>query len=638
MEPPHAQQLRTLLQHARDTTEFYAPLLPSLETVPPEAVGRLLASLPLLSRQDVRRERMRLLSFAGDETERRVVRSTGTTGEPVEVVQDGNLQRVADEVLGRHIDRCLGAGASRGLDLIALALHGGASSRTVMSPWSPDHRAVKWNFLRAWQRDDPGFLHSLACLAGTVVTMLPSVAELVAGRLRRTGLAGTIRPALIVLSGECLDGPVRRLVAENFACSVTQLYAVSEAGILGSECPTDGGFHVEGQTAHVEIVDEHGRPAPEDCEGEVVATPLANRAMPLIRYRSGDRATWIAGRCGCGRAAPRLRLNTGRRPARLLSATGATVNVVRFAKLFAQLDVERFGFEQDLAGAVRVVYQARQPLSTAVHSLMTAAVRQAVGPGTEVRIERLDRLDSMPLQNETAGTERAEPAGPELPELRQWLHQELCDLPGLDAALLLGSALDPEVATRFSDIDLVLLLEPGSSPARCLEPVRRLVRLMPGISVSVDFRPELESRAPLLACRLRSEGLVVAGNGDVSLLPQPSGEDLRRQARFWAQQAKVAVWQRLTSPAPNPSPIWEAWSAGKLLLDALRFLALLRGHTDTRARAVVASVSGPGPDGLLATAREHIPPPPAEPTMILSYWLEALKWIEALADACRDSL
>jgi phenylacetate-CoA ligase len=39
-------------------------------------------------------------------------------------------------------------------------------------------------------------------------------------------------------------------------------------------------------------------------EGDFVWTGFVNYAMPLIRYRIGDRGSWGAGSCSCGRAFP----------------------------------------------------------------------------------------------------------------------------------------------------------------------------------------------------------------------------------------------------------------------------------------------------------------------------------------------
>jgi phenylacetate-CoA ligase len=40
----------------------------------------------------------------------------------------------------------------------------------------------------------------------------------------------------------------------------------------------------------------------------MVATPFTRRLTPIVRYRVGDRASWIEGGCPCGRTTPRFKL------------------------------------------------------------------------------------------------------------------------------------------------------------------------------------------------------------------------------------------------------------------------------------------------------------------------------------------
>jgi phenylacetate-CoA ligase len=63
----------------------------------------------------------------------------------------------------------------------------------------------------------------------------------------------------------------------------------------------------------VEIVDlETGESLPDGVSGEVLFTTLTRRAMPLIRYRTGDRARMLPGLCPCGSVLRRLGKVQGR--------------------------------------------------------------------------------------------------------------------------------------------------------------------------------------------------------------------------------------------------------------------------------------------------------------------------------------
>ena len=51
---------------------------------------------------------------------------------------------------------------------------------------------------------------------------------------------------------------------------------------------------------------------PDGTPGEVVFTTLTRRAMPLIRYRTGDLAAMLPGPCACGSLLRRLSRIRGR--------------------------------------------------------------------------------------------------------------------------------------------------------------------------------------------------------------------------------------------------------------------------------------------------------------------------------------
>jgi phenylacetate-CoA ligase len=55
-----------------------------------------------------------------------------------------------------------------------------------------------------------------------------------------------------------------------------------------------------------------GSPLPPGREGELVLTTLTKRAMPLVRYRTGDITTLTLEPCACGRTSARMARIKGR--------------------------------------------------------------------------------------------------------------------------------------------------------------------------------------------------------------------------------------------------------------------------------------------------------------------------------------
>ena len=75
----------------------------------------------------------------------------------------------------------------------------------------------------------------------------------------------------------------------------------------GVACAALKGYHLREADLWFEIVDpDSGHPVPDGLTGEVVFTTLTRKAMPLVRFRTGDLAAFIPGPCPCGSTIRRL--------------------------------------------------------------------------------------------------------------------------------------------------------------------------------------------------------------------------------------------------------------------------------------------------------------------------------------------
>ncbi len=100
----------------------------------------------------------------------------------------------------------------------------------------------------------------------------------------------------------------RRRIEDGWGARVFDHSGMTEIGAYGFECEAaPGGMHVLETEFIAEIVDfATGQPiAGEGC-GELVLTNLGRWGSPLIRYRTGDQARVVHGRCACGRWSRRL--------------------------------------------------------------------------------------------------------------------------------------------------------------------------------------------------------------------------------------------------------------------------------------------------------------------------------------------
>lgn len=237
--------------------------------------------------------------------------------------------------------------------------------------------------------------HALATFAPGIVYGLPS-ALLEAGRAlgggaRRLGLRA------LFTSGELLAPPVREALGETFGARVFDVYGTSETKEIAWECP-EGGMHVNADVVMLEALDDDGRPVSPGAEGNLVVTLLVNHAMPLIRYRTGDRGALHQGRCRCGRSLPLLGVVTGRAADTLVFAGGRRVSPYALTCALESVeDILRYQVTQLDDTRVRVRAVAAEAADRAqLTSRVQGALRTGVAPFLETEVEFVDRLPTGP--------------------------------------------------------------------------------------------------------------------------------------------------------------------------------------------------------------------------------------------------
>ena len=147
----------------------------------------------------------------------------------------------------------------------------------------------------------------LECLVGIPVQVLSLVRHPKSARIPR----GFIRSVL--LSTDYVPESIVADIQRTWGCRVYQHYGMTEMGYGGGvECDAHDGYHLREADLFVEIVDPAtGRALPDGVSGEVVVTTLTRRAMPLIRYRTGDMARFLPEYCPCGSTLRRLEQGAG---------------------------------------------------------------------------------------------------------------------------------------------------------------------------------------------------------------------------------------------------------------------------------------------------------------------------------------
>ncbi|HEU5170134.1 MAG TPA: hypothetical protein VFU46_06335 [Gemmatimonadales bacterium] len=230
----------------------------------------------------------------------------------------------------------------------------------------------------------------LAAFAPDALYGLPSALLEASRGLAARGARPPVR--LLFTSGELLQPSTRRALADAFGAPVFDVYGSSETKEIAWECPR-GAMHVNADVLRVEALGRGGQPAADGEEGDLVVTVLVNRAMPLLRYRTGDRGALLAGRCDCGCTLPLLGIVAGREAdvldlaGRRVSPYALTTAIERIEGLL-QYQVSQVDRARLRVRAVPATHADRSRMDHGIRS----ALRRHVEESLDVDVEFVERL------------------------------------------------------------------------------------------------------------------------------------------------------------------------------------------------------------------------------------------------------
>lgn len=141
----------------------------------------------------------------------------------------------------------------------------------------------------------------------------------------------------IECTGEVLLDSVKKLIKDTFKCDVRNQYGCSEVNSIAYECRC-GNLHILEEVNFVEIL-KNGQKVPNGQEGHIYVTSLQNRAMPFIRYETGDTGImYNSDYCKCGDKHKVLKLTNGRKTDLIDLPSGETVNAYIFVSVIERMN------------------------------------------------------------------------------------------------------------------------------------------------------------------------------------------------------------------------------------------------------------------------------------------------------------
>ncbi len=278
-EERRLEALNRQLAYAAQRSPYYREALGAFSPLPSLAA---LSRLPFLDAEILRTQERRLVCVPGSEVARIVsLRSSGTSGAPKRLFfTRGDLERTVD-----FFAEGMGWMTAPG-DRVAV----------LMPCGTPD--GIGDLLCRALRRlgAEPlplGTAFDFAALCRTLTDAPPAVLVGFPWQVRLLALlCPALRPRAALLSADYIPSTLPALLRAKWGCASPAHFGMTETGYgCAVEHPCAPGMVLRADELIAEIVDpDSGAPLPPGQPGELVLTTLRREAMPLVRYRSGDRA------------------------------------------------------------------------------------------------------------------------------------------------------------------------------------------------------------------------------------------------------------------------------------------------------------------------------------------------------------
>jgi phenylacetate-CoA ligase len=211
-----------------------------------------------------------------------------------------------------------------------------------------------------------------------------------------------IQPRAVVTTSEVLSPDDRAVIERSYRSRVFNEYGCGELGTIAHECEL-GRLHTSDENMIIEILDGD-RPCAPGEKGEIVVTELNNIAMPLVRYRTGDFASYASNECPCGRSLGVLEQVYGRAYDFIVSPSGRRFHAEFLMYVFEEAQRHQIGIAQ---------FQVRQTSTNSLHVIVVPAPGGFESNARQSLVKRIQSLLGENMNIAVTCTERIprEPSG-----------------------------------------------------------------------------------------------------------------------------------------------------------------------------------------------------------------------------------
>ncbi len=305
VEEYQLEAFKRTLRYAKERSDFYAE---KYKDIDPDDIKDLndIELLPTSSEKDLAGNEWRFRCIDAASVDRIVtVPTTGTGGMQKRLSFDEDDQRRAIEFIqkGYEVMNC-----QRGEKMLVLMSGNstGSIGDLVYKAVTPLGMTID---VFGSVTDIKEAYEKLMDLKPEVIEAVPWHAAALASYGKRFGNPEKVFIRSANLSADVVPDSIVQRLEKLWECTVHRHYGSTEMCIFGGvECSNHEGYHLRPCDILYEIpeTDEEGK-------GEIIITTLDRKAMPLIRYKTGDIGKFTDKECSCGGKLKRLLKVYGRK-------------------------------------------------------------------------------------------------------------------------------------------------------------------------------------------------------------------------------------------------------------------------------------------------------------------------------------
>lgn len=394
-------RLRQIVAHVWEQVPHYRRVLEEAGLSPADIQTVAdLPKLPVLSKQQSRAAGSAL--HAADQRRLHPVEyhTSGTSGTPLTLLHDKYSNALEFVYYWRHWSW---AGYRLGDSFAELStlyfLKTGREDRS--SAWQPHLRRLLLSSHQVSTSSAGAMARELERRGSLFLKGVASTAYHLALCMREAGCSP--RPLRAVIStGEVLLPHQRALIEQVFGCRVLDSYGHMERTVAVSQCE-HGGRHVNVDYGVLEFINHRPAPDGDAVLAEGIGTGLHNRAMPFLRYETGDTFELFreSRACPCGRTFPLIKAIHGRQEECVVTPDGRHLTSLFILPEFVA-GLREAQFVQEGADALTIRVVPGDAFDTAQEERLLSFTQKLTGPTMRVRLARCGPADLV----RTAGGKR----------------------------------------------------------------------------------------------------------------------------------------------------------------------------------------------------------------------------------------